>query len=199
MRSFPEASPIKHNTPTMDKQQDRGSTDRQIRYSGVHPTQQQPNHHELERLNLDDRRTPAPSTPPSTASSHGNASDENQPDGGFHLLVGNNEQHLRAHGYFGDHDARIILRFNSSHIPGKPGSRHIVLITTFFEDKVGRQYSDDNDYVHLPSAIFEPNAKCWMIIDLSVKQRQTLDNVPLFCYRVRTSNDGASVYVPILC
>ncbi|KLJ07504.1 hypothetical protein EMPG_17020 [Blastomyces silverae] len=89
--------------------------------SGVHPTQQQPNHYELERLNLDDLRPPpAPSTPPSIASrggnakkrsaaaveceepripagySHGNASDENQPDGGSHLLVGNNEQHLRT-------------------------------------------------------------------------------------------------------
>ncbi|KLJ07242.1 hypothetical protein EMPG_17273 [Blastomyces silverae] len=96
-------------------------------------------------------------------------------------------------GYFGDHDARILLRFNSSHIPGRPGSRHIVLITTFFEDKVGRKYSDDDDYVHLPSAIFEQNVKCWMVIDLSVKRRQNLDNVPLFCYRVRTSNDGTSV------
>ncbi|PGG99832.1 hypothetical protein GX51_06124 [Blastomyces parvus] len=96
-------------------------------------------------------------------------------------------------GYFGDRDVRIILRFNSNHIPGKPGRRHIVLITTFFEEKVGRSYSDDDDYVHLPSGIFESNAKCWMILDLSVKRRKTLDNLPIFCYRVRTSNDGASV------
>ncbi|EEQ87312.1 uncharacterized protein BDCG_02432 [Blastomyces dermatitidis ER-3] len=96
-------------------------------------------------------------------------------------------------GFFGDCDVRILLRFNSSHIPGKPGRRHIELITTFFEQKVGRRYSDDHDYVHLPSAIFEHNVKCWMVIDLSVKRRKTLDNVPLFCYRVRTSNDGASV------
>ncbi|OJD27409.1 hypothetical protein ACJ73_01198 [Blastomyces percursus] len=84
-------------------------------YSGVYPTQQhqqQPNHCGLERLNLGDLRTPAPSTPPDIAGwggnakkrpaaaieceeesriswCHGNAS-------GSHLQAGNNEQHLRT-------------------------------------------------------------------------------------------------------
>ncbi|PGH08568.1 hypothetical protein GX51_01087 [Blastomyces parvus] len=78
---------------------------------GVHP-----NHHALERLNLEDRSPQTPSTPPATVSrggnakkrsaaavereercipagySHGNAAAETR-----HLQAGNNEQHLRTH------------------------------------------------------------------------------------------------------
>ncbi|KAL2375493.1 hypothetical protein RJ035_004245 [Blastomyces gilchristii] len=71
--------------------------------------------------------------------------------------------------------------------------RDTSLVNAFFSEEVGRIYDENIDYVHVPGNIILPNTKCWMVIDLSVPQRLTLDEVPIFCYRVVRNHDGSSL------
>ncbi|OJD11273.1 hypothetical protein AJ78_07926, partial [Emergomyces pasteurianus Ep9510] len=83
-----------------------------------------------------------------------------------------------------DDGARVLLRFNSGHIPGDPIQRDKTLLDAFFEQIVGRRYLEATDYAHLPATITLPNCKCWVVIDISFSRRTTLNTVPIFCYRV---------------
>lgn len=94
---------------------------------------------------------------------------------------------------------RVFLRFNANDVPGNPQRRHMTLSERFFSADLGRYFNNEIDWIHVPANIDEPDAKCWMILDLNaVENVARVDQLPIRVFRVKYSDTTPYVHLLLL-
>ena len=88
---------------------------------------------------------------------------------------------------------RVVVQIKTENVPGKPLQRHKIVANAFMSQFLRRNYLADTDYIHIPCDIDREKAKCFVVLDINVKNQRTkpLEQVPLYCYTANFSNERA--------
>ncbi|KAI9799424.1 MAG: hypothetical protein M1825_004524 [Sarcosagium campestre] len=80
---------------------------------------------------------------------------------------------------------RVILRFNSSVVPGEPAKRPWTLAHDVCEKKLSRPFGNETDFIHIEGVPFLEDEPCYVVLDLNVGEpKQDLTKIPTVYHRV---------------
>jgi hypothetical protein len=80
---------------------------------------------------------------------------------------------------------RIFIQFRTDLVPGEPVSKLLIVAGAACSKLLGRDFSDQQDFLYAQGEILAERARCHVLIDCDYHDSNpSLKDVDLYCYRV---------------
>lgn len=95
-------------------------------------------------------------------------------------------------------EKRVAIRYSTLNVPGLPGERAKRVASDFATLNFSRQFSYDQDFIHLPTDFDSDTSKSvWILCDFNVYNRRSVREIPLEFWKVTYKEESAYAIEPL--